>query len=191
MEKANEFLRKRGKTPQQVPMKLLAPILEYGSLEDDESMQDRWASLLASAADQSFNNRILPSFASILKELSPVEAMILDRIYGTLIQNNHMILAGWVWDNAIIDVAESFADIQISPAQKIAIFENLERLALIRKFKRLDLTSKIEDFHPTHFGYNFIEACFVERKNLGRIVFHNGPLAYDFGSSNTAPATNP
>jgi hypothetical protein len=34
-EKAMKFLNERGVKPQQVPIKLLSPVLEYGCLEDD------------------------------------------------------------------------------------------------------------------------------------------------------------
>ena len=191
MEKAKKFLDEKGIKPQQVPMKLLAPILEYGSLEDDESMQDRWAKLLASAADQNFNNRILPSFSSILKELSPVDAMILDRIYGTVIQYGDKSVTNLAWIKSIISVEESFADLSIPSQQKAAVFENLGRMALIQDVARLNARPITAEFHPTHLGFSFVEACFVPRENLGRIVFYNGGIGYSFGNPPCVPSTKP
>jgi hypothetical protein len=62
-----------------VPGRVLFPILERGSLEDDETLQAAWAALLASASASP--DEILPAFAHILAELSPDEARLLNRIY--------------------------------------------------------------------------------------------------------------
>src|ERR1017187_5139543 len=77
MERARKFLNDKGITPQPVPIKLLAPILELGCLEEDNAMVDRWAELLANAADPAVQPQILPSFPIILSELSPLEGVIL------------------------------------------------------------------------------------------------------------------
>src|ERR1035438_9731055 len=49
MEKATKLLADAGLEPKGVARKLFFPILDYGSLEDDSELQDRWASLLANA----------------------------------------------------------------------------------------------------------------------------------------------
>lgn len=46
-----EKLKALGVTPQRVPLKLLFPIIENASVEEDDDLQDRWASLLANAAN--------------------------------------------------------------------------------------------------------------------------------------------
>ena len=55
------------------------PILEKGSLEEDDVLQKRWARLLAQAATDP--DTVTPAFASILAELSPTEARILTDWY--------------------------------------------------------------------------------------------------------------
>src|SRR4051812_19777659 len=52
LRKAREHAEKAGFAPQEVPLKTLAPLLEGGSLEDedDDEMIDRWAALLANAS---------------------------------------------------------------------------------------------------------------------------------------------
>jgi hypothetical protein len=47
VEKAQEMFQKRGLDPATVPTKVIAPLLDGVSLEDEESMIDRWAALLA------------------------------------------------------------------------------------------------------------------------------------------------
>ena len=66
-------------------LKTLVPILDAGSLEEDESMINKWAALLATAADPGSRIDVLPSFPEVLKELSPKEALALDTIYDDVI----------------------------------------------------------------------------------------------------------
>lgn len=63
-----------------VPPRLLLPIIESASVEDDEMMQELWAHLLASAAQEP--DAVPPSFVEILKQLSPQEAQFLTQVYG-------------------------------------------------------------------------------------------------------------
>lgn len=83
LEKAHAFLDERGVDPATVSLKTLAPLLDIGSLEDpaDEEMIARWAALLANASAGTRGAEVLPSFPRILGELSPQEALILDRLY--------------------------------------------------------------------------------------------------------------
>ena len=82
INKAQDFLQKKGVSPKQVPIKTLAPLLEYCSLEEDEDMQTKWASLLANAANPEFKDDIYSSYIEILKQLSPLEAKILDFLFN-------------------------------------------------------------------------------------------------------------
>jgi NurA-like 5'-3' nuclease len=82
--KAKQFLEEKGIKPQKVLPKTLVPLLENGSLEEDEDMQNRWAALLSNAANPEINRNIKPAFIEILKELSPLEAKLLDLIYDEI-----------------------------------------------------------------------------------------------------------
>ena len=59
--------------------KVLLPILENCSIEDEEDMHDRWHNLLANAAAGSVEDGVLPAFAEILKQLTSVEAYLIER----------------------------------------------------------------------------------------------------------------
>jgi hypothetical protein len=60
-----------------VPTKILIPMLEGCSLEQEEDMIDRWANLLAAAA---CGDPVLPTYIRILSELSPNEARLIDSL---------------------------------------------------------------------------------------------------------------
>lgn len=67
--------------PQQVPLKLLFPIIENASVEESDELQDRWANLLAHAADPGEAYAVSVSFPTILRELSARQVKFLDALY--------------------------------------------------------------------------------------------------------------
>ena len=67
--------------PREVPPKIWYPIVDHGTLEDDDFLRTKYAALLANAVDPSFEFGVRPAFVEILKQLDPVEAKILDDLY--------------------------------------------------------------------------------------------------------------
>lgn len=59
-------------------LKLGIPWVENASLEDDESLQELWANLLANALNPDFKEEIRTAFLGIIKELSILDARILN-----------------------------------------------------------------------------------------------------------------
>jgi hypothetical protein len=76
-----KLLHDAGKTATAVPGRILLPWVEAASVEDDPDLQTMWETLLANAADPERANDILPAFVSIMRELSPVEAIVLRALY--------------------------------------------------------------------------------------------------------------
>ncbi len=64
--KAKSICEKHGITPQMISPKLLCPLLEYASLEDNEKLQDKWSTLLANMvdSDQNVKNHVFPYLLS-------------------------------------------------------------------------------------------------------------------------------
>src|SRR5262245_44725718 len=58
--------------PQTVPGRILMPILEKASLEEDDNLHRRWVALLANAAGRP--GSVSAAFPNILSELSPLDA---------------------------------------------------------------------------------------------------------------------
>jgi hypothetical protein len=63
---------------QPVPGRILMPLLEYGSWEDEPDMRRKWAALLANAASATESNQVLPAFIEILRQLTPMHAHFID-----------------------------------------------------------------------------------------------------------------
>lgn len=80
VEKAERFLTEAGINPQAVSLKLLFPLLEGASFEEDESLHDMWAALLANAACLENADRVRPGFIVALRQMAPDEAAVLNWI---------------------------------------------------------------------------------------------------------------
>jgi len=64
----------------QINLKTLVPLLEFSSLEEDETLQQKWINLIVNFIDanQNYESSVFPS---ILNQLTAKEARELDRIY--------------------------------------------------------------------------------------------------------------
>jgi Abortive infection alpha len=79
LRKTERILREAGLPANAVPTRLLFPIVEACSVEDNETLQDMWAGLLATASQET--DSVSPSFAETLKQMTPDEARYIDKIY--------------------------------------------------------------------------------------------------------------
>lgn len=77
-EESQKQLEALGEHAKAVSPKLLFPIIENSSLEEDDYLQQKWVNLLTSAA---IGNDIHPSYPRILAELNPLDAKILEILF--------------------------------------------------------------------------------------------------------------
>lgn len=60
--KARDYVEKRKLSVKEIPVKILVPLLENSSLEENDDLQDKWASMLTNMVDSELNlqNQIFP-----------------------------------------------------------------------------------------------------------------------------------
>jgi len=77
LNKANQYCQQQNIDPKTISLKLLAPLLDHASLEEDETLQDRWAYLLGNMVDseQNIDNHVFPY---LLSQLSVEEFLLLE-----------------------------------------------------------------------------------------------------------------
>jgi hypothetical protein len=83
-KRARKMLEDVEVEPQRVPTKLFLPIMENAGVEEDESLQERWAALLANAADPRRSSPVPVSFSTILRDLEAHEALFLDSLFNSV-----------------------------------------------------------------------------------------------------------
>jgi hypothetical protein len=74
VEKAEKMAQDAGFAPQAVPPKILFPLLEGASFEENEELHTMWAALLANAASPANCEKVRPGYIALLKQMSPDEA---------------------------------------------------------------------------------------------------------------------
>ncbi|WP_312820400.1 Abi-alpha family protein [Kaistella carnis] len=81
LNKAQEYCVKHQISPKKISLKVLAPLLEYSSLEEEEEMQDKWSILLTNLIDseQNIENHVFPY---ILSQLSKDEFFPLEQVFA-------------------------------------------------------------------------------------------------------------
>lgn len=165
LTKAKQYAHEAGFSPQAVPLKTLAPLLEGASLEEegDEGMSDRWASLLANASSP--GAVVPPSFPEILSQITSVEARLLDQVF-----QNAQNYPRTEWLTHGIQVEGNAQPLGMSAEESAVAAENLSRLGLCSPpaaaFGFIDhperqflIASGVDLICLTKFGAAFVEAC--------------------------------
>lgn len=165
VKKVKEKIEQSGLPKQQIPLKILVPILEHSSLEEDSELQEKWANMLANAISGS--KEISPNYVAILSELSSVEVGLLDKLHNEASKINDYDKRKDLQfgrDNIckILGIEVPTADL---------IIENLIRLGLCQSpagsgisvgdYKFSLRTTAI--FEMTSLGYEFVSSCKWEK----------------------------
>jgi Abortive infection alpha len=131
-----------------VRLKLVLPILEQASLEDDAALKSCWAGLLASSVTK---ESIHPSFPNLLAQLTPAEARILDYLYGMMaqIQNDQLREKLGIQGDEFSIACENLFRLSLVKSSAAQLFWN----------KSIDPASDMMTPSLTSFGSQFVTAC--------------------------------
>ncbi len=178
--KAKAFLESKGLNPKVILPKTLSPLLDAASLETDSTLQNMWANLLASYAR---GDLVIQNYPSLLKELSPMEARILNDLN---IARKEAGLSGIDLLTHGTSKNEICSVLSISEEQYDVMIDNLFRLNLLQPVGAngalvgdSPLAIKTNEIvHITALGRGLIEAAtaFNERyQNVDVISLEKGP----------------
>lgn len=156
LQKTKEILDNAGIEPRRVPLKLLGTIVDNATLEEDDSLQDMWAALLANNALGNGHEAIFPE---ILRQLSPADAYLLRSCFKEVLDSPvnlgkcHFVISGSLqkWN---ADIKNRRDDIPISPLT----VENLKRLGLI-SLANIYINNIGSAPELTRIGFQFMCAC--------------------------------
>jgi hypothetical protein len=168
MKRAEELLKEQGlgQPTRPVPLKLAIPLIQEGSLEEDNDLQDIWAKLLVNAGDARNNFQIRSAFISILKDLSSLDAIILHKIFsvpGTDLQKEIFTLN--LPQNALLEIPEEKE--KLLPTEDVQIsLSNLARLELLKMPITFGGFPSPRKVHRTQFGKEFFKACTLKNTEI-------------------------
>lgn len=156
--------------PEAVKFSLLNDIMNHGSVEDDDDLQDRWANLLATASDPTKKSRHLVAFPQILSQLTKEEALYLDEMCDVADKTDANILAGYRAEDFEPEFKEKLDEADYDNLQRLGLISgneetipaaathaSLEELRSGAKQQYAPLT--LERYRITALGYVFVKAC--------------------------------
>jgi len=161
--KAKKYSEKKGIDPGMVPVKTLANLLDKGSYEEDESIQDKWAALLANAIDPDQDMAPHNIYVEILYQISPNEAKILDHIYArgiSKMKRNEYLAPKYIPD--------LLRELEINEDPGKILIDNLIRLNTLEHSQGASGSKGIGGIHVvvmsgrifmTALGDGFVKAC--------------------------------
>lgn len=165
VDRANQFLNERGlsQPSRKVPLQIAIPLVQGGSLEEDDSLQDRWAALLVNAADAGSETEVRRAFISILEDLAPLDALLLEKIYPPAMVSD---VTSDIWTTFLPDHVTDKKSEQknLRPENYVEIsLGNLARLGLITTAMAWGGVAIFSCVHRTTLGHEFVKA--IARKN--------------------------
>ena len=161
VKKVKEKIEESGLSKKQIPLKVLVPILENSSLEEDDNLQEKWANMLANAI--SGKKTINPNFVSILSELSPLEVSLLDQIHNEANQvkeyeERKNLQFGRENICKLLNIDIPTADLVIENLTRLGLFQSPSGSGIqVGKYKFALRTTEI--FELTSLGFEFISSC--------------------------------
>lgn len=168
-DEVNDILIARGVTQTRaLPPKIAIPLIEDGSLEDDDKLKSLWSKLLANALDPNFKDDIRYGYIEMLKNITSREAFLLKKLHEALVAQ------GFIKDisqlsTRHIDKEQIIKILQITTEQYLVSVHNLMRLQLIAPAvisggvsigsNPLSSYKGTDVIYLTALGVKFVEAC--------------------------------
>ena len=165
MKRAEDFLKDQGlgQPTRPVPLKLAIPLIQEGSLEEDNDLQDLWAKLLVNAGDARNNFQIRSAFISVLKDLDSLDAIILHKIYSVPATDLQKEISTFnLPQNALLEIPEEKK--KFLPTEDVQIsLGNLARLELLTMPTAMGGWPMLGEVYRTQFGQDFHKACTLKK----------------------------
>ncbi|WP_046242296.1 Abi-alpha family protein [Hymenobacter terrenus] len=164
-ERAKALLGAAGRDAQPIEEKVLFPLVQAAALESDESLAEKWAALLANAADPAQRVNIGRGFVEVLRQLEPADALVLERLYQAIRSDDRDALT---WESAPVHTKNFGKELGLAPKQFAVSIDTLLRLRLcaLPTPRKRTLDSGMEPTSaatfqvcPTVFGREFLAAC--------------------------------
>ncbi|MGE6211689.1 Abi-alpha family protein [Comamonas aquatica] len=162
MQRAEQFMEKLGQSipSRAVPLNIAIPLIQAASLEEDDTLQDKWAALLVNAATSTLTYEVRRSYVAILEQLTPCDAQILDVIYSVPFEESkHRGIATSDLPNRVWIPKEAEHELSAPSEDVVLALSNLVRVGCLRASMTYGGGEVYSRVNPTIAGKAFVEAC--------------------------------
>lgn len=165
LKKAEEYVRNNNIEIKQIPLKVLIPLLEGASLEEDNDLRDKWSALLVNYADKNKNINC-SVYPSILNQLSSNEARCLNEMLERETYSDVEFYN--LWNKYELNW------VNISNLKRLGLIETMRDMYTSEpeydedgSFQQRIYTDGENEFNLTFLGKDFIKACQLDNnKNI-------------------------
>jgi hypothetical protein len=162
MQRANTKMAALGlsEPPRALPLKIAIPILQEGSMEEDDYLQDRWANLLVNASG---GVEVRATYISMLRDMTSLDVQILALIYAhPYVQGRYQVvlIEDLPSSARLLEPGEDVDSERPNLPPEVALsVENLVRLGCIEPLH--GFAGAIHYGHMVHtaLGRGFVDAC--------------------------------
>ena len=146
-----------------IPLKLAVPFFHAASMEDSDDLQDMWAKLLVNGSLAERGVELRRVYIDILERLSPIEALILEKIYSLPIteQPRKAIVTGCLPDEVFFEETET-EEMQVPSEEVVMALANLTRLGCMKLPTAWNGGEIYRVVYPTVIGQNLVKACKID-----------------------------
>lgn len=85
-EKAKQYLKDKKIDPKKVSLKVLAPLLEFTSLEEEPTIQDMWANLTVNILEKDDDTMFQQNAIAVLNKLSVQDVELLNYLFNNFLE---------------------------------------------------------------------------------------------------------
>jgi Abortive infection alpha len=142
--------------PKPVDMKLGVPLIAAATLEEDDRLQDMYARLLVTATDPKSTIKAQRAFVTILEDLGPLEAVLLDRIYNAREEAGDIIATARLPEGYVLGGDQTYPS--PSPEVQLALW-NLARLGCVSPGGTWGGGASVSAVTLTALGHALVETC--------------------------------
>lgn len=168
-DEVNKILEEKKVTDTRaVPPKIALPIIEEASLEDDPNLRYLWNHLLANAMNPKFNDELRYGFIEMIKEITGIEARLLNEFYEVLSRDGKLRPLSDVFQYSLTK-EQIMQVLSITPDVYAISVNNLMRMQLLAPAiikggvkmgpEPLTIYKGIDAVTLTPLGVKFVEAC--------------------------------
>ncbi len=160
MQRASEFIALQGLEGKISPIqpKLGMPLLQAALLEEDDYLQDLWATLLVNACNPDREEKIGIKHINILNELTLYDVKLLEKICGQLKEWNEDSFTAANLPNELLPKGVDIEENHLMDENVQLSIENMVRLGIFRNESFSHFMYRVR---ITFLGWDFYRACTV------------------------------
>jgi hypothetical protein len=168
---AHQKLLKAGLSPSEPSLKVIMPLLESSSLEEDINLKNKWSSLLKNALDENKNADSHIAYINILKELTSKEGLVLDFLFKSFDGNRFDVYhASYLLEEELGIESDVF----------YIYLDNFQRMKLVESTLDREIYSYLQDSKYEVYQYREEYSNNVEIKNSREFNVENTQMVFTY-----------